>query len=384
MKLVLLAIFYIVAPYLILLLTKRYKILDKIGAVLLCYALGFILGLADILPTGSEKVQEIITTVTIPLALPLLLFGTNIKEWFHMAGKTMISMLLAMVSLVALVVASFNLFGSHLDDSWQIGGLLVGLYSGGTPNLASIQAALGVSPEIYLMVNTYDIVLSSIFLLIIMSTGGKLLSWLLPKYKKKKTDFKYQVEYNGETPDPYDGFFRKPNIGKFMFAMLASVTIAALSVGLSFLITGKISMLIVILGITSFSIVGSFIPQLNKPKKNFEGGMYLILVFSIAVASMVNLEDFINISPSLFWFISCVLFGTFLLHIILSAIFKIDSDTTLIVATAMICSPPFVPVVAGTLKNREIIISGLSVGIIGYAIGNYLGVAIAYLLKGFL
>ena len=49
--------------------------------------------------------------------------------------------------------------------------------------------------------------------------------------------------------------------------------------------------------------------------------------------------------------------------------------------TSLIFSPPFVPVVAAKLKNKEIIISGLTVGIIGYAVGNYLGILIAYALK---
>ena len=41
------------------------------------------------------------------------------------------------------------------------------------------------------------------------------------------------------------------------------------------------------------------------------------------------------------------------------------------------CSPPFVPMIAGALNNKEIVVSGLTVGIMGYAIGNYLGVLIA-------
>lgn len=74
MKFIVLSIFYILAPYAVLILCRRYKILNRIGAVLLCYAIGLLLGLADILPEGSKKVQDIVTSVSIPLALPLLLF----------------------------------------------------------------------------------------------------------------------------------------------------------------------------------------------------------------------------------------------------------------------------------------------------------------------
>jgi uncharacterized membrane protein len=37
---------------------------------------------------------------------------------------------------------------------------------------------------------------------------------------------------------------------------------------------------------------------------------------------------------------------------------------------------------AGALKNKDVIITGITVGILGYVIGNYLGVALGYFLKG--
>lgn len=43
--------------------------------------------------------------------------------------------------------------------------------------------------------------------------------------------------------------------------------------------------------------------------------------------------------------------------------------------------PPFVPVIAGALKNREVILTGLVIGIAGYAVGNYIGVFLAYLMR---
>lgn len=72
-----------------------------------------------------------------------------------------------------------------------------------------------------------------------------------------------------------------------------------------------------------------------------------------------------------------------ILHLLLSIIFRVDTDNYLITTTALIYSPPFVPVVAAALKNKDIITTGLTVGLIGYVVGNYLAVPLAYLLKGF-
>ena len=80
-------------------------------------------------------------------------------------------------------------------------------------------------------------------------------------------------------------------------------------------------------------------------------------------------------------YVTLAVFGSLFIQAVLSKIFKVDTDTMMITSTAFICSPPFVPVVAAALKNREVIVSGLTVGILGYAVGNYLGITIAYLLR---
>jgi len=77
-------------------------------------------------------------------------------------------------------------------------------------------------------------------------------------------------------------------------------------------------------------------------------------------------------------------FGSLLLHIVLAKIFRVDADDFLITTTGFVYSPPFVPVVAAALKNKDVILTGLATGIIGYVIGNYLGVAFGMWLGSFL
>ena len=73
--------------------------------------------------------------------------------------------------------------------------------------------------------------------------------------------------------------------------------------------------------------------------------------------------------------------GSIIIHTLLSKIFKIDADTMIITSIALVYSVPFIPVVAESLKNKYIIVSGIIIGLFGYTIGNYLGVVIAYALK---
>ncbi len=70
-----------------------------------------------------------------------------------------------------------------------------------------------------------------------------------------------------------------------------------------------------------------------------------------------------------------------ILHIILGAIFRIDTDTLIITSTAGIFGPAFIGPVANGIRNKQVIVPGITMGLLGYAIGNYLGLAVAWLLK---
>ncbi len=95
---------------------------------------------------------------------------------------------------------------------------------------------------------------------------------------------------------------------------------------------------------------------------------------------MADLSSLTVDSLYLPYYVAIAVFGTLALQAALSKIFKIDADTTIIISTTLICSPPFVPV-AGALKNKQVIISGLNVGVLGFAIGNYLEILLAWWLE---
>jgi uncharacterized membrane protein len=143
-------------------------------------------------------------------------------------------------------------------------------------------------------------------------------------------------------------------------------------------------MAVTVLSITTLGILASLIKSVNKIEKTFQLGMYLILVFSLTVASTSDLRTMFGKGMlDLILFITWCYFGSMILHLILAKIFRIDADNFLITATAFVFSPPFVPLVANALKNKDVIVTGITGGVIGYLLGNYFGATLAYFLKGF-
>ena len=378
MEAVLLVLFYLLFPAIIIFFSEKYTFIEKIGSVVIAYIFGLILGNSGIISEESKVIQDTVAFITIPLALPLLLFSSDIKSWIKLAPKTLLATFLAIVGLLAIIVAGNSIFADKIPEVWKISGMLVGVYTGGTPNLGSIKAALGVDDTTYILVHTYDTIISAVFILFLITVGQRFFLLFLRPFKSQKenTPQNIDIEYN-----TYSGLFKKPSILPLLAALGISILIMAVGVGISMIVPEKISTAIAILLITTLGIGASLVPAVNKIETTFHLGMYLILVFCLDVASMADLSSLSIDSLYLLYFVAIAIFGTLTLQVVLSKIFKIDADTTIIISTTLICSPPFVPVVAGALKNKQVIISGLTVGVLGFAIGNYLGILLAWLLE---
>ena len=419
-KILILVIFYLFFPLIIIWLCRKWSIFKKLGSIVIAYGFGLVLGNIGILPSGSSEylmlqegraaipadeievlyeqgrldesdlyvnsirsVQDLLTTIVIPLALPLLLFSLNIRKWLKYAGTGFLSMGLALVSVVAIVFIAYFIFRDKIPDSGKVAGMLIGIYTGGTPNVAAIKTALGVDSNLFIMTHTSDLVIGAITIIFFITLGPKVFGLILPAFKYKgngaETD---DMVKEAESMEDYSLIIKGEKPLKNIFSALGvALAIFAVSGAISLLFPPSFTMMIVILGITTFGIGASMIPAINRIKGSFQLGMYLILIFSLVVASMADLTKMISAEYlNVTLMVAFIVFGSLILHLILAAIFKVNVDDFLITTTALVYSPPFVPVVAGALKNKEIIITGLTVGIIGYAIGNYIGIFIGQIL----
>jgi len=381
---VLLVLFYFLFPVLIIHLDKKYTLVNRIGTVVICYGMGLLIGNIGILPGGIAEFQENIYSFCVILAIPLLLFSLDIRKWISMAGKTMLSLALGIASVIIMVILGYFLFRDVIPDIWKVSGVLVGFYSGGAPNAAAISLALDMEPEVFILTQTYDLVVGAVTLLFLMTVAQRFFLLFMRPYKPP------DQENVGDTRDSYhdkyesyDGIFSRRIFLPLLAAVGLSILILGISAGISQLFFRELNTALVILGITSLGIAASFIPRVKQIEKSFQGGIYLILVFCLVFASMADISMFSMESMPLLVYILLAVPGALLLHGILSRIFKVDVDNFLIISVALSMSPPFVPVVASSLKNREIILPGLIIGLVGYALGNYIGILMGLLIRSF-
>ena len=416
-------------PLLLIYLCKISSFLKRIGAVVLAYAVGLIAGNTGLIPTpdavfrrflkaqstlpkdeimrlieGGQLtpddylinqvlgLQDIIITIVIPLALPLLLFSLDLRKWLKLAKGALLSLVLAMVSLLIAVFIGFYWFGPHIDEAPKVAGMLVGVYTGGTPNLAAIGSALDVKPNTFILTHTYDLIIGTIALLFLMTVAQRLFHTFLPKFKmihkaenvmKLGTNNGMQSESDNDDMENFDKLFERKGLPDMLKALGISILIFAVGGGISQFVGKDFKLMVVILTITTLGLAASLNKRINKIQNSFPLGMYFIIVFSVVISSMANLSNMItNFSSTIniFYYVLFVVFGSMAIHVGLSRLFKVDADTTIIAITALTYSPPFVPTVAGAIKNKDVIISGLAIGILGYAFGSYIGIILGQLL----
>lgn len=373
-----LTIFYFLAPFLVLHLCHKFRYVNKLGAVVVAYIIGLLLGNLHILPANSQSLQDALTAVTIPLAIPLMLFSTNLKQVFLLAKKAIISLFIGLVSVIILVTTGYFIFNDSIPEPWKMSGLLVGVYTGGTPNLASLKLILNVDESQYLMTHSADLVIGVLYLFFLMSAGQRLFGAFLSPAKKKEIP---SEPLNLDGQDPYYDILKRKYTRPLSKALLLSLIVVAISYLVSLLVPQSAQMAVIMLMITTLSLALSFWEPVRSIPKTFDLGMYFVLVFSVVVASMVNVTTLTNGAIPILFYVGWVVFGSLIIQLLLSRWFGIDADTVIITSTALLCSPPFVPVVAGALRNRSIVVPGLTIGIVGYTIGNYIGFVLAQILK---
>ncbi|NLZ44620.1 MAG: DUF819 family protein [Clostridia bacterium] len=368
-------IFLLVAPYLILRLTKISKKTSLLSPILLCYLAGIIIGNLSFIPVDKDLAMTL-CELAVPLAIPLILFSTDLKKWLHLAKKTSISFLLVIISVIASSFLGAAIFSPYTEEFWQLSGMLVGVYTGGTPNLMAIGMGLNVAEETLVLINTADVITGGLYFLFLISGAKWLWGKFLPPFQKEEeaVQAEAQAAAAGEKPAPAR-FFALASL------FLLSVVIVGISAGISFLVTRKLETSIVMLIITTLGIAASFNRKIRNTQGTYEAGQYLILVFSLAIGVNVDIAKLFSSSSIVFLYTVFVLTMAILLHLLLAMVFRIDTDTTIITSTAGIYGPAFIIPVAEGIKNREVVVSGLTCGLAGYAIGNYLGFAVAWLLR---
>ena len=379
---------YILVPVLIIECFKRWTWMQKIGTVVAAYAVGIIFALTGFVHFDAgtaeaisfNKIQSTLMSVAVPLAIPLMLFNCDFKLWTKALPKTIWSLVGGIIAVLTAVVSGYLIFHTpEVPEFNKVAAMMTGIYTGGTMNFNALGASLGVDKTVMAIVLAFEMVFTTPYIFFIIGGGYKVFRKILP-YEDVTRKGRKDEAVETKDIENYRGMFQRSNVGGMFIGLGLSVLFLALGAGLALLLTGTLNELVVILTITTLAIIASFFKKVRQLPKTFELGMFFILIFSVIVASLFDIHSVNGGSMMIGLFVLWVMVIAATLHLILCRIMHVSGDLFCVSQIALLCSPPFVPPVVGAMKNKKVLISGIVIGLVGYAIGTYLGVAIAYLL----
>jgi uncharacterized membrane protein len=362
----------VLVPLAVLWLERRSRVVRFLSPVVVCYGVGILFGNQQLIEF-SNPVALTTCNVTVALAIPLLLFSVNIGAWLRLAKNTVISFFFCMLAVMVSSTVVHYFYRTGLEESHKIAGMLVGVYTGGTPNMAAIGTALQVQSETFILLNAADILASFVYLFFILMVAVRI------PHRIMKATPKIDNDENGA--DELGNGWKVPTLKVMALGVGLTVLIVSGAVLFSRLFSEASRSAVAILVITTLAVVASMFGKVRGLKGTHDMGQFLLLVFCVAMGFTTDFSKLFTATPTILIFTALVLWGAVAIHFLLAIVARIDRDTVIITSVAAIFGPHMVGPVTVAMKNRDVLFSGLASGLVGYAVGNYLGMGLAWMLS---
>lgn len=378
---ILLAIALCVLPAGVVWLCNRVSVLGKLGPIMVLYAVGMVVGNLPALGAYLKPLQDVLPNVMIPLAIPMMLYGSRFSR--REAGLQLRIVVSGFLSVCVAVVVGYLLFGRNVQEGAEVGGIITGMYTGGTLNAAALQVIFRIKSETFILINSYDIIISFLYFVFLFSVGIKMFRALYGQSRKRVAeDASADEMQSADTSSQYHLLLQRSGLRQLARIVAVTLVVVAVSALVALAFSEEWFMVVFILMLTMLGVASSFVKSVREMTLSYDVGMYLIYIFSLTIASMADFSSLdLRGGINQFAFMTVAVILSLLIHAVVCRLMRVDADSMMISSVAFINSPPFVPMAAVAMRNKSVIVTGLGAGIMGYALGNHLGVVMAELLS---
>ena len=385
------AVIQLIAIFLVPALILRFRngpVTRLAGPIGTAYLLGMVvalgvwlLNLSGVEFSLNADVGEIGSYVAIGVAIPLLLFGCNLAQVKRLTRPVVLSYSALAVSVVLVAGVTSYVYGHRFQDGRALCAMAIGLYTGGTPNFNAIGMVIGAGADTIALGNLSDMIIGGLFYVFILLLAKPLLRHVL---KAPSGELYLSGEGDTVNMDAMADFrLHRGLVRNLLLALGCTLVSAGAGVVVWVIRGGTMTDFLVpavMIGGTILGIAASFWKPVREVPENTLAGQYLILVFSFALASCLNLSRLSSDFGRIVLLLGIITVGSFLVHMVLCRLLGIDVDCMLVTMTAGLYGPAFVPAVTRQIKNDALTAPGLICGAAGYVLGTFLGVALFYVL----
>lgn len=354
------------------LLDRLVPFLSKVGASLLALILGAVLSNTGLVPAASPVYDSISGPVT-SLAIAWLLLSVHLGD-LKLAGPRMLGAfaLAGFGTAVGALVGAGVFGGTFGENTWQLAGTLTGTYSGGSVNFVSVGRGVGLPDSLFAGTTAADATTTGIWLALTLV----LPVWLARFYP---APIPGTVEAHAEPVEVEHPFFAKAALSTLDMARLVAVGFL-LVVGAE-VVGGWVSAVPPVLWLTTFALILGHTRWFHRPEGAFQLGNLALHFFFVLIGIYSRVSEILSVGVEIFYF-TLVIVGIHGLIVFGGGrLLRLDVGTLAVASQAAVGGPSSALAVAVSREWKGLILPGIIVGLLGYALGNYLGFAIAYLVR---
>ena len=361
-------------------LEQNYSLFRKLGAAMVGILFGMVLANAGLLPNKSPA-YDFLVGPGVSAAVVLILLSVDVRS-IRKAGPVMLKAfaLGAVGTAIGSAIMASLLFKGIGSETWKLSGQFTGTYTGGGMNFAAVGQALGTSSDLFAAAIAADVLVTAFWLIACLAApillGGK---------EDNQTEI---VEDRSASEEA-----EKLSLSQSLYTsgrqipLLHIAAMVALAMGcvlFADILGSWVPFLPKVLWLTTIVLAIAQIPAMKRLSGSAMFGNYLLLLFLSSNGAQSVVANIIKVGPSVFYFAA----GTVALHGIVifgvGRLLRIDAGTLAVASQANIGGPASAMALASARGYTDRFLPGVAAGLLGYAVGNYSGLAVATIMRGLL
>lgn len=353
---------------------------ERLGTTMLMIAFGLVLGNTGVVTQRSDIYDPLMGHL-IPLSIALLLFRLDLRELRQIKSSYLAFFLFGALASIIGGVTTFYCFGPKIGpDAWRLTGQLVASYIGGGENAVAVAQALDVPKNLFTGAFAADNVVTTIWMMIGLTAPIGLSRFFSNEMPNA------EIAAAKEHAKPYTS-------AEFLPSLFYAVALAGLIVLLATTIAAPIRAYAEvhhiewlrfntkIIWVTTLALIVAQTPLQKHLQVSYTIGMLLFLYFFFSMGAVSSIHEIARLGPVLFVFVATIVVVHGVLIIVAGTLFKLDMATIFICSQANIGGPSTAVALAEANGWTHMVAPGILLGVLGYAIANYIGLGLAQILR---
>ncbi len=360
--------------------SEHKKWFGKVSGILVTMISMSILSMTGIVPTASNpkikvEVYSLVFDYFIPVAIPMLLFSSNLMKIVRESGKLLLAYIIGAIGVVLGSFLAFYLIDLG-EGSGNTAGIIAATLIGGSINFVTTAEILNFSTNpLFTTTLAIDNVAANLYILLLFVIPSA--GFLSRFFVKPKIYSEEQTKAVSTTEKPHEITLERFAVSLFVAILIAAAG-TVVSPFIQKLVHTELNLSILIITILSIVVANLFPKQLKVLENTaFSIGLWMMYIFLAVVGAATNLQDILHIGLPVLAFYLVIMFFHLLFLISLAKLFKLDVYEVIVSSAANIMGPSVAAPMAASLGQKKLITPGILVGILGYIIGTFVGVSIA-------